>query len=211
MSYKIDVINVEWKKVSEKELSKTIFNDENVNKSLIHEFVVMQLANARQNLAHVKTRWEVVSSWKKLFRQKWTWRARAWDAASPIRRSGWQTFWPRNNRNYSKDMNKKARKKALFWSLSLKLKSWDILALESYTSDEISTKFANTVINNIKLSDEKVLLVVSRWDDVVIKSFRNLPNVNYVYYDYLNPKDLLTHNKVLFLLSSLESFEDLNS
>jgi len=100
MSYKIDVVNVDWKKLRERELSEVIFNDENINYSLLHEFVVMQLANRRIPLAHVKTRWEVISSGRKLFRQKWTGRARVGDAASPIRRWWGKSFGPRNTVNF---------------------------------------------------------------------------------------------------------------
>jgi ribosomal protein L4 len=51
-------------------LPETIFNDDNINYDLIHEFIVMQLANARHPIAHTKTRGEVAYSGRKLYRQK---------------------------------------------------------------------------------------------------------------------------------------------
>jgi ribosomal protein L4 len=56
MAYTIKVYNTDGKQVEELSLNEQIFNDENVNPSLMHEFVVMQLANARYNIAKTKTR-----------------------------------------------------------------------------------------------------------------------------------------------------------
>jgi large subunit ribosomal protein L4 len=86
MAYTIKVFNEQGKEVGEVQLNETIFNDENINPSLMHEFVVMQLANARYNIAKTKTRGEVKASGRKLYRQKGTGNARVGDAASPIRR-----------------------------------------------------------------------------------------------------------------------------
>lgn len=208
MSYKIDVVNVDGKKISDRVLSDVIFNEDNINKTLIHEFVIMQLANKRQAIAHVKTRWEVQTSGRKLFRQKWTGKARVWDAGSPIRRWWWKSFWPRNERNFSKDMNRKARRKALLWALSLKAKEDQILCLDSFSFDEIKTKNALSVLLNNNLVNEKILLVLNREDDIAAKSFRNMPNVKYVISDYLNPYDILTHSKLMFLSNSLDYIED---
>ncbi len=208
MSYTVDVVNVSWKKLKNRQLSEKVFNDENVQKSLIHDFVVLQLSNARNNIAHVKTRWEVKASWRKLFRQKGTGRARAGDAASPIRRGWWQSFGPRKNTNFVKKMNKKARKKALAGALTIKAKEWHIICLNKFPYDDIKTKNAFSVLKNNNLEKEKLLLVVWRWDDIISMSFRNIPNVKYILSDYLNPYDLLTHTKVLFLSSSLDDLEN---
>lgn len=210
MSYTVDVFNINWEKIDTRNLSDSIFNDDNINKKLIHEFVLLQLSNSRKNIAHVKTRWEVVWSWRKLFRQKWTWRARVGDAASPIRRHWWKSFWPRNVRNFTKDMTKKARKKALFGSLTLKAREWQLLCFDSFPFDNIKTKNAVSALDNNWLSWQKILLVVSKWDDIAIKSFRNIPNIKYIYVDYVNPYDLLTHNKIVFFSSSLNKLESIS-
>ncbi len=209
MSYKLDIFNVKGEKVKTIDLSEKIFNDENINEDLIHEFVVMQLANARHPIAHTKTRGEVAYSGRKLYRQKWTGNARVWDAWSPIRRKWGVAFGPRNERNFSKDMPKKQRRKALFWALTLKAKDNEIIGLESFPYNEIKTKNAVNVLKNLNLYSEKTLVVIPRKDEVVIKSFRNIPTVKYLIVDYINPYDLLTHKKILFFEEAIKKLEEI--
>ncbi len=207
MIYSVDIYNEQWKKLKAKELNDKIFNDENINQWLIHEFILMQLANARNPIAHTKTRWEINFSWRKLFKQKWTWRARVWDAASPIRRHWWTAFWPRNIINHTKSMPKKMRLKALFWALTMKVKDEEILCLNKYSSKQIKTKEAYDMLKNLWLDNQKVLFVIPSKDELLIKSFRNIDNVKYLIVDYINPNDLLTHKKVLFMEESLDKLE----
>lgn len=209
MTYIVDIFDEKWKKVKTRDLNDKIFNDDNVNNSLLHEFILMQQSNLRNPIAHVKTRWEVSRSWKKLFRQKWSGRARAWDAKSPIRRWGWQSFWPRNTANFIKDMPKKMRRKALFWALSLKAKDQELLCLNKYSATEIKTKNAVEVLWNLWLGWEKVLFVIPWSNEILIKSFRNIDRVKYVIVDYINPYDLLTYKKVLFIEDSLDKLESI--
>lgn len=209
MAYNIDIFNVKWEKVKSRELVEWIFCDENINEWLIREFVEMQLANSRVAIAHTKTRWEVNWSWRKLYRQKWTWRARVWDSWSPIRRHWWVCFWPRNNVNYHKDMPKKMRRKALFWALTLKVKSNAVVWLENFEFDTIKTKNAIQVLKSLNLSNEKVLVILPTLSDEYIRSFKNLPNVKYILVDYTNPYDLLTYKKVLVMEESLAKMEEI--
>lgn len=86
MSYAISIVDSKGK-AKERKLSDVIFSDDNVNEALIHEYVVMYLANQRQSTAHTKNRSEITRSGRKLHRQKGSGRARVGDAGSPIRRS----------------------------------------------------------------------------------------------------------------------------
>lgn len=209
MVYKIDVLNTEWKVIKEKALNEVIFNDANINEWLIHEFVLMQLANARHSIAHTKTRGEVNYSGKKLYRQKWTGRARVWDAWSPIRKHWWVAFGPRNVVNYHKDMPKLMRRKALFGTLTLKARDNEIICLDKYPFDQIKTKDAFNVLKNLGLSDQKTLLVLpnNEQKDIIVKSFRNIESLKYLFVDYVNPYDLLTYKKVVFLEESLDKLQ----
>ncbi len=206
--YKIPVYDINGKKIKDLNLNEVVFNDENINNDLIHEFIVMQQANARQANAHTKNRWEVTCSGKKLFRQKGTWRARVGDAWSPIRRKGWVAFGPRNNRNYEKDMPKKMRRKALFGALTMKARDNEILGLDKYPYEAIKTKDAFEALKNLWLADTKTLFVIPENNEVLVKSFRNVPNVKYVFASYVNPYDLLTYKKVLFLEESLNKIQE---
>lgn len=205
--YKIDIYDINWNVIRQKELPVSIFNDDNINHDLLHEFIVLQLANKRIPIAHTKTRWEVNYSWRKLYRQKWTWNARVWDAWSPIRRKWWVAFWPRNTINYEKDMPKKQRKKALFSALTLKARDNEILWID-LVLNQIKTKDAYAILKKLNIN-EKVLLVLFEKDEVIIKSFRNIPYVKYIIVDYINPYDLLTHKKVLFMEKAIDRLEEI--
>ena len=209
MTYSLKVYDVNWKELEWIKLNEKIFSDENINTSLMHEFIVMQLANARYNIAKTKTRWEVSFSGRKLYRQKGTGNARVGDAWSWIRRKGWVIFWPTWNENYEKKMPKKQRRKALFSALSVRIKDWDWLALNSYDYDEIKTKNAVDVLSNLNLLEEKLLFVIPEKNDIIYKSFRNISNVKVILANYINPHDLLSHKKILFLKESLQRIEDI--
>ncbi len=209
MSYKVQVFDVNGKSVGEKILPESIFNDDNVNESLIHEFIVMQLANKRVPIAHTKTRGEVAYSGRKLYRQKWTGNARVGDAGSPIRRWGGVVFGPRNERNFSKDMPKKQRRKALFGALTLKAKDDEILAIQDFDLNEYKTKKALQILKNLNIDNEKVLIVASEKNDYIWRSFNNLPKVKVLLANFVNPYDLLTYKKVLFEEKAIDRLEEI--
>ncbi len=88
MGYTMKMVDMKGKVLADTALSQKLFDDAHINEGLIHEYVVMYLANQRQSNAHTKTRGEVQNSGKKLYKQKGTGRARVGDAGSPIRRKG---------------------------------------------------------------------------------------------------------------------------
>ena len=208
MAYSLKMYDVKWIELEELSLNDKIFSDENINTSLMHEFVVMQLSNSRYNIAKTKTRWEVISSGRKLYRQKGTGNARVGDAWSWIRRWGWVIFWPTWNENYTKHMPKKQRRKALFSALSVRVKDEDSLVLDSYNFEDVRTKNAVSVLSNLRLSGEKVLIVIAKKNEVISKSFRNISGVKVITANYANAYDLLTYKKIIFLKESLQKIED---
>ncbi len=204
MSYSIDIYDKWWKVVSNFLLDETKFNDELINESLIHEYYIIQTSSARKNIAKVKWRWEIRGSWRKLYKQKWTGNARAWDKNSPIRRWGWVAFGPRWVANYTKSMSKKARKIALYGLLTLKLKDSEILGLKDFEIKLPKTKEAKDVLKNIWLDNKKVLLVLNQKDENIEKSFRNITNLKYLTADYLNPYDIMNCDKIVIMESALQ-------
>ena len=122
MVYAVDVYDKNGKLTSKFDLDPELFSDEIVNPSLIHEYLLLQQANARNVIASTKTRAEVAGSGRKLYKQKGTGNARVGDKNSPIRRHGGVAFGPTAERNFEKTMTKKARKLALNGLLTLKVK-----------------------------------------------------------------------------------------
>ena len=190
-------------------LNESLFNDERINDDLIHEFFILQQANARHPIAHVKTRAEVAGSGKKLFRQKGTGNARAGSSRSPIRRHGGVAFGPRNDVNHSKTMNKKMRKLALCGIITLKAKNEQLVGLEANPFAAIKTKVAIDMLGKIGIGEKKILIVMPEKDDMITKSFNNIPRTKSILADYINPVDLLQYDKVLLLEGSMEKIEKL--
>ncbi|HMS90882.1 MAG TPA: 50S ribosomal protein L4 [Candidatus Absconditabacterales bacterium] len=203
MAYTIDIYDKSGTVVSNFALDETLFDDSLVNKDLIHEYYLLQQSNARHNIACVKGRGEVHGSGRKLYKQKGTGGARPGDKQSPVRKGGGVSFGPRGVENYTKSMNKKARKIALNSIITLKAKAGELMGLQNIILGAPKTKDAQEILKNVGIASKKVLLVVSEKDENLFKSFRNLPKVKYIYADYLNPTDLMSYHTVLFLESAL--------
>ncbi len=204
MVYSVDVYDKTGKVVETLKLNEEMFSDAKINKTLIQEYYLLQQANARQGGAHTKTRAEVAGSGKKLYRQKGTGNARVGDRRSPIRVGGGIAFGPRKERDFSKKMTKKARRSALYSLLTVKVQDNAVMWLKDFSMKTPSTKKAFEVLTKMGISNDKVLVVLDKKEESLVKSFRNLENARYLLLDYLNPVDLLKHNKVVFLQSALE-------
>ena len=202
MGYSVDVYNTEGKVVSKVELNADLFADEKINKTLIQEYLLLQQANGRVAIADTKDRSEVSGSWKKLYRQKWTGNGRVWDKNSPLRRHGWIAFGPTSARNFEKMMTKKARRAAMNGIITMKAKDSAICGL-ALDKMEPKTKEAASIIERIGLANQKVLLVLDAKNEWIEKSFRNIAKVKYILVDYLNPRDVLHADKVVFLEKAL--------
>ena len=202
MGYSVDVYNTEGKVVSKVELNANLFADEKINKTLIQEYLLLQQANGRVAIADTKDRSEVSGSGKKLYRQKGTGNGRVWDKNSPLRRHGWIAFGPTSARNFEKMMTKKARKAAMNGIITMKAKDSAICGL-ALDKMEPKTKEAASIIERIGLANQKVLLVLDAKNEWIEKSFRNIAKVKYILVDYLNPRDVLHADKVVFLEKAL--------
>ncbi len=201
------LLNQEGKEIGTVELNEWVFGVD-INEGLIHRALVYQLSNARQVVAHTKTRADVRWSTRKIFKQKWTWQARAWGNRSPIRIWGWVAFGPRNTVNFTKAMNKKERRLALCSVLSSKVKSNNVLVLDTIKFKEIKTKNMEAVLNAIPYT-KNVLLALAWRNEVVEKSARNIPQVKALTVDYLNIKDLLKYTTLVLLKDSVEKLNNL--
>ena len=203
MVYTVDVYDKTWKVTSKFELNPEVFSDEKINTSLIHEYLLLQEANARNAIASTKTRGEVSGSGRKLYKQKGTGNARVGDRNSPIRRHGWVAFGPTSERVYEKAMTKKARKVALNGLITMKVKDGIVCGLDIDTMKP-STKDAIALLSKMWKNEKKVLLVLDKKEEWIVKSFRNIDGLKYLMVDYLNPRDLMNADAVVFLKPALE-------
>ena len=136
---KVPVYNQKAEIVGDIELNSKIF-EVKPKQHLLAEAVRVQLSNARIGTAHTKTKGEVRGGGRKPWKQKGTGRARAGSIRSPIWRGGGITFGPRSNRNWELKMNKKAKKQALFMTLSDKVKENRFIVVDKMELSAIKTK-----------------------------------------------------------------------
>jgi len=209
---KYPVYNSQGDKVKEIELSSRIFGVK-VKPEVIHQVVVAQQANARQVLAHTKTKDEVRGGGKKPWKQKGTGRARHGSSRSPIWVGGGVTFGPRNDRNFSKDVNKKQKQLALAMCLSDKINGKALTVFDRINVETGKTKTLTVWLKDMKSKiaelkqSKKFLLILDNNDKKTINSALNLRNANTILADSLNCVDLLKYDAVLASEKALEIVE----
>lgn len=199
------LFNQDWKEIWNIDLNESIFWLE-VNEWLIHRALIYQLSNNRNSNAHSKTRWERRWSTRKIYKQKWTGRARMWANRSPVRKKWWVAFGPRNVVNYTLLMNKKERRKALFCTLSSKLKNNQLIVIDNISFNEIKTKNMIKLLSSFSL-EKNVLMAIPWKNEILEKSMSNLPYAKSVLVNYLNVKDLLKYKTLILLKDSLQNLD----
>ena len=185
---------------------KTVF-EVPFNKDLVHQALIRQLANKRVAIAHTKTRGEVRGGGRKPFRQKGTGNARQGTIRAPHMRGGGVVFGPRNNRNFTKDMPKKQRRKALFSALSEKARNNEIIGLEGYEAAEPKTKDFVSMLKKLPI-ERNVLVVVGGKNPIVKKASSNIANAKTVTANYLNIHDLQKYRKVLIFKDAVDVIKE---
>lgn len=178
------------------------------NEELVQRVATDMLANARVPIAHTKNRGEVSGTGKKPWRQKGTGRARHGSRRSPIWVGGGVAHGPRNDRDYSRKINKKEKTKALFVALSKKFKDGEIVFLESLTIKEPKTAEAKKIItavskneglNSLNRRKNAAFVALAEGNQNLVKSFRNFSNLEIGLVKDLNVVDLLGHKFVVFI------------
>jgi large subunit ribosomal protein L4 len=199
-----DVFDIEKKKVSQVDLNDAVFGAE-VNEAIIYDVVKMQLASRRSGTASTKTRSDVSGGGKKPWRQKGTGRARAGTTRSPIWRGGGIVFGP-HPRDYSYNIPKKVRKKAIISALSMKFKDNKMLILKDFPMEKISTRIFKGIFDLFSL--KKALFILDDNNAVLLKSSRNIKNVKMIRSEGINVYDILNHEHLIFLEPSVKKIEE---
>jgi large subunit ribosomal protein L4 len=202
------VYNQEGKESGKIMLPEAIFGAR-WNPELIQQVVVGMQANARTSVAHTKNRGEVRGGGKKPWQQKGLGRARHGSIRSPIWRGGGVTFGPRNEKDFSKKINKKMRTQALYSVLSKKLSDGEILFVDSLTFEQPKSAQARSTIDALhtikgyeELKTKKhnaALIALPGQDANVEKSFNNFGNVKVGMARNLNPVDALKYKWVIIV------------
>ena len=202
---KIEVLNVQGKKVKDLDLDDKVFAIK-PNTNVVHETVVNYLANQRQGTQSTKTRSEVSGGGRKPWRQKGTGRARQGSIRAPQWIKGGIALGPKP-RTYSYKINKKERYLAVRSVLSSKVSEKEMTVLDKLELKEIKTAEMAKILGTLKL-EGKTLVVIETPDKNVQRSARNIEGVKALTVDTLNVYDLVKYTNLLITEDAVKKLEE---
>jgi len=222
----ITLYNTKGEEIGSLSLPEAVFGVE-PNIPLMHQAVVTEEANQRQGNADTRTRGEVRGGGKKPWRQKGTGRARQGSTRAPHWRHGGVVFGP-HPRDYSRALPKKMRRGALRSALSAKVADGEMIAIDEIKFEKIGTKQAVTVLDRLPLKrakktkryegDERIegtkqvphniLLIVPEYDDILLKSCRNIPYLTLRYAPNFSVRDVLRAGRVVLAQGAVPKIEE---
>jgi large subunit ribosomal protein L4 len=201
---KVDVFDMEGKKIKQVELPAAVF-EAPINVDLMHQAYVRQMANARLGTHKTKTRSEVAGGGRKPWRQKGTGRARQGSIRAAQWKGGGRVHAPRP-RSYEQAMPKKMRRAALRSALSVKAAEAGIVVVDEIALTEPKTRLIVETLGKL-VGASSVLVLMPEKDlayDTVMRSTDNLADAKILLAGYLNIRDLLGYDKVLMPLKTLD-------
>ena len=202
---KIDVYDINGKKVKELELNEAVFGIE-PNEAVVHSVLVNFLANQRQGTQSKKTRSEVSGGGRKPWRQKGTGRARQGSIRAPQWIKGGIALGPKP-RSYKYTVNKKERQLAVKSVLSSKVLENELVVVDSLPLNDIKTKEMVKALSNLKV-EGKALIMLPEKNEKVQKSARNIEGVKTTLVETINVYDLLKYNKLVVTEDAVKKLEE---
>ena len=188
-------------------LSKEVFEIE-PNNHAIYLDVKQHLANKRQGTHKAKERSEIAGSTKKIKKQKGTGGARVGNIKSGIRVGGGRIFGPRP-RNYHFKLNVKLKRLARKSAFSFQAKNKSIMVVNDISSVTTKTKDFKSLIESLKIENDKVLFILNEKNDNAYLSSRNLKKVKVVTTDSFNTYDILNASKIIVSSDGIKKIEKL--
>lgn len=202
---KVDVLNLEGKKVRDVELPAAIF-EAPINVDLMHQAYVRQMANARLGTHDTKVRGEVAGGGAKPWKQKGTGRARQGSRRAAQWVGGGRIHTP-HPRSYEQRMPKKMRQAALRSALSAKAAELGVIVVDDLTLDEPKTKLMAKALTNL-VGKSTALVVLPQKDqsyDLAMRSMDNLEDAKVLLAGYLNIRDLFAYDKLVLPVKTLDA------
>ena len=202
----VSVLNINGQETGRKvTLNEGIFGIE-PNDHAIYLDVKQYLAAQRQGTAKSKERSEMSGSTRKLGRQKGGGGARRGDINSPVLVGGARVFGPRP-RNYDIKVSKKQKALARRSALSYKVKEDALIVVEDFTLESPKTKSFVEIVNNLKIADKKVLMVLSGSNKNVYLSARNLQRAKVAVASDINTYGVLNAGVMVVTESAVAQIE----
>lgn len=204
---KADVFDIKNQKIGEADLPERIFAVK-WNPDLVNQALTAQLANSRVAIAHAKGRGEVRGGGKKPWKQKGTGRARHGSIRSPLWKGGGATFGPSKERVFSKKINKKMKRLAIFNVLAQKAREKELKIIDSFKIEANKTKDWNKILKNMVDLRSKNLLVVANANKKVHGLTSNIKNIRSISPFSLNVYDLLSNKNVFMEKEAVAEMEN---
>jgi large subunit ribosomal protein L4 len=204
----VDVMNMQGEKVSQVDLPPEVF-EAPVLVDLMHQAFVRQMANARLGTHDTKVKSEVAGGGRKPWRQKGTGRARQGSTRSVHWKGGGRIHTPHPHK-YTQSMPQKMRHAALRSALSAKAQEADIVVVDELKIEEPKTRLMAESLSKL-VGDASALILIPEMSDaveLVVRSTNNIPDAKTLLVNYLNIRDLLTFDKVVFPLASLDMIKN---
>ncbi len=201
----VKVLNISGEEVGTLKLSDEVFKQE-YNEGLIHQVVVAYLANLRQGTKSTLTRSEVRGHAKKPWRQKHTGHARHGSTKGPQWRGGGVVFAPKP-RDFSKKVNKEAKRTAFRSAISTKIKNQEVIIVDSLNLKEAKTKLMAQVLKNLKI-DKSVVFVTKEKDELVMRASNNIANIEVTNASMVNVYDIVSNDKVVLTQDAAKALEE---
>ncbi len=202
---KVDVYDINGKKVSDVELNEKVFGIE-PNETIVHAVLVNYLANQRQGTQSTKTRSEVRGGGRKPWRQKGTGRARQGSIRAPQWIKGGIALGPKP-RSYRYTVNKKEKRLAIRSVLSSKVLENKLTVVDKLELAEIKTKSMVNALNNLKL-EGKTLVILPEKNLNVQASTRNIEGAKAILANTINVYDLLRYTNLVLTLDTVKKLEE---
>ena len=202
----LEVFNLKGKKTGKITVSDYVFG-ETVNETVVHQTLLMQLANRRQGTADTQTRSDVKRSTKKVYAQKHTGRARRGSMTSPLLKGGSVVFGP-HPRSYRQEMPKKMRRLALRSVLSGKARDGEIKVLDKLEIKEPKTRLMMEILDSVGVESTAIIGVAVGNDYITVAS-SNLPGIKTTMVSLLNVADLLSYKMLVLDVNAVRRIEEL--
>ncbi|MBQ8844442.1 MAG: 50S ribosomal protein L4 [Candidatus Gastranaerophilales bacterium] len=201
----LKIYNMNAEVVGNRTLADDLFAVE-YNEPLIHEVVVAYNANQRQGTKSTLTRSEVRGHAAKPYRQKGTGRARQGSTKGPQFTGGGVVFAPKP-RDFSKKVNKNAKRIALLSALSKKIADGEVVLLDKFELAQVKTKEAQKFLDAFKFNGTVVVVNDKNTMDLV-KATRNISTLSLVNMDLLNVYDVVANKTVVLTESAIKKLEE---
>lgn len=198
----VEVKNMRGETVKKVDLPAEIF-EAPINKDLMHQAYIRQMANARLGTHSTKTRGEVSGGGKKPWKQKGTGRARQGSTRAPQWKGGGKVHTPKPH-SYRQAMPRQMRRAALRSALSVKAADAQIVVVDELSIESPKTKAMALALAALVGEGQSALILLGARNEPVEQSLRNLPHAKLLRAGYLNIRDLLGYDKVLLPLGALE-------